>query len=418
VENLILIDNRFPYESGETFLESEIPFAVANTKNLFIIPLYAKDRSSNRIINIDNVQIINEILSVGTLETLIGALRAFFAPIVWREFRYLVVEKKLSYKNLKKIINIYRLSWIKYLKAKKWIEQQKITGDTVIYSYWLDTGAVVASMLKTKLNNAVAISRAHGFDLYLERNDGYIPFQRYKLSQLDYVFPISEQGTNYLNEQYPKAFEKIITQRLGTNNHGGRIADSDSLFQIASCSNLVALKRVDKILEALSKITDIKIEWHHFGDGSERTKLQELAINVLKSNVRFYFHGNVANAELMKWYKGHSIDIFINVSEAEGLPVSIMEAMSFGIPAIATNVGGTSEIVSDGINGSLLDKEFTVDELVNNIRQFYLMDIDKKNLYRKNARKTWETSFNAKRNYSLFYERLATIVPKNSLYED
>ncbi|MGZ5247769.1 MAG: glycosyltransferase, partial [Flavitalea sp.] len=55
-------------------------------------------------------------------------------------------------------------------------------------------------------------------------------------------------------------------------------------------------------------------------------------------------------------------DLFLNVSESEGVPVSIMEAMSAGLPVIATNVGGTREIV-DGSNGVLVNKNISALEL-------------------------------------------------------
>ncbi|MFR4320263.1 MAG: glycosyltransferase [Blautia massiliensis (ex Durand et al. 2017)] len=44
----------------------------------------------------------------------------------------------------------------------------------------------------------------------------------------------------------------------------------------------------------------------------------------------------------------------MNVSSSEGIPVSIMEATSFGIPGIATDAGGTKEIIRDKENGVLL----------------------------------------------------------------
>ena len=43
----------------------------------------------------------------------------------------------------------------------------------------------------------------------------------------------------------------------------------------------------------------------------------------------------------------NDFDLFVNMSLSEGIPVSIMEAISFGIPIIATNVGGNAEIVND-----------------------------------------------------------------------
>jgi len=45
--------------------------------------------------------------------------------------------------------------------------------------------------------------------------------------------------------------------------------------------------------------------------------------------------------DVLNYYASNPVDVFINTSSSEGLPVSIMEAMSFGIPVIATNVGGT-----------------------------------------------------------------------------
>lgn len=49
--------------------------------------------------------------------------------------------------------------------------------------------------------------------------------------------------------------------------------------------------------------------------------------------------GYIANKDLLDWYKTNKPSIFINVSSSEGVPVSIMESMSCGIPTIATDVG-------------------------------------------------------------------------------
>lgn len=66
--------------------------------------------------------------------------------------------------------------------------------------------------------------------------------------------------------------------------------------------------------------------------------------------------------------------MFINVSSSEGLPVSIMEACSFGIPIIATNVGGTAEIVQAGVNGILLKEQFETEVLKQAILRFAGME--------------------------------------------
>lgn len=70
------------------------------------------------------------------------------------------------------------------------------------------------------------------------------------------------------------------------------------------------------------------------------------------------------NQQVYDYYKSNKVDVFVNVSYSEGLPVSLMEASSFGIPVIATDVGGSAEIIDkEQKNGFLLDKDFEIGAL-------------------------------------------------------
>ena len=117
------------------------------------------------------------------------------------------------------------------------------------------------------------------------------------------------------------------------------------------------VKRVHRILETLQQIVDINIEWTHIGGGALKERL-ELDIEKLPKNIKVNLLGELTSTDIYKLYKENSYHIFVNVSESEGIPVSIMEASSFGIPVIATNVGGVGEIVENGYNGLLLNKDF------------------------------------------------------------
>ena len=119
------------------------------------------------------------------------------------------------------------------------------------------------------------------------------------------------------------------------------------------------------------------------------------------------FAGQLENTAILDFYRSNPVSVFVNVSSSEGIPVSIMEAISFGIPVVATNVGGTSEAVRDGFNGFLLEKDFTPRSLMEKIRQIRdLSDAEYKALC-VNSRTIWETKFHAIVNYSRFYEEIS-----------
>ena len=82
-----------------------------------------------------------------------------------------------------------------------------------------------------------------------------------------------------------------------------------------------------------------------------------------------------------------------------------MEALSFGIPVIATDVGGTSELVSDKV-GELISSTFTIESLGQNIEKLLNLKSEELLLLRSNARSIFELKVNAKINYLLFYNKI------------
>ena len=174
---------------------------------------------------------------------------------------------------------------------------------------------------------------------------------------------------------------------------------------MVSCSNVVPVKRLDLIIAALKEITNVRVIWTHFGDGILLNEIKKLA-KQLPENIETDFRGNLKNSDLMKVYEKEQFDLFINVSSSEGIPVSIMEAMSFGIPCIATDVGGTKEIVTDGYNGRLLRSDFNNADFVEAINWYLKMDKDTVYNLRKNVYSFWEGKYNAETNYSEFVKEL------------
>jgi len=223
------------------------------------------------------------------------------------------------------------------------------------------------------------------------------------LQEVSKVFVISHNGEAYLKSKYPKHAHKIHLSYLGVLDHGinplQTVADK---FTLVSCSNLLPVKRVALIAEALKHVK-LPIKWIHFGDGPLMETIKA-SCKLLPSNVEVDLKGRISNADLMGFYKQTHVSLFINISKSEGLPVSIMEAVSFGIPILATNVGGTSEIVTDK-TGILIDEDVTPLLIAKEISAFknsYFSTSD----FRQNIKAFWKQHYDASVNYLEFIGKL------------
>jgi glycosyltransferase involved in cell wall biosynthesis len=104
------------------------------------------------------------------------------------------------------------------------------------------------------------------------------------------------------------------------------------------------LKRVERIPSILERL-ERPVRWVHFGDGPARAEVERAATE-LPPTVDWTLKGSVERNEILEFYRANRVNVFLSVSSTEGLPFSIMEAISFGVPVVATDVGGVPEIVS------------------------------------------------------------------------
>jgi glycosyltransferase involved in cell wall biosynthesis len=186
------------------------------------------------------------------------------------------------------------------------------------------------------------------------------------------------------------------------------MASTDDVYRIVSCSMLEAVKRVDLLLEGIACAArsrpDQRFEWRHFGNGERRLALQEQVNKSFPPNAKGFLPGYSTKADLMRYYEQNPVDIFVNVSSTEGTPVAVMEAISCGIPVIATAVGGNVEIALEK-NGLLLDTNPTPEQVGNALLAFW---DDREAALRKRAgsREVWRERYNADANFRAFAEKL------------
>jgi len=120
-------------------------------------------------------------------------------------------------------------------------------------------------------------------------------------------------------------------------------------LNIVTVGRLVPWKQIDHLIEALVEIEDAGLVI--VGDGPERNRLKDLA-QANNLNDRVYFAGQRSKEETLGLMT--ACDLFVLNSTYEGFPHVVLEAMCTGLPVVATEVGGTPELVRDGENGLLI----------------------------------------------------------------
>ncbi len=137
---------------------------------------------------------------------------------------------------------------------------------------------------------------------------------------------------------------RAVRSRLGVKLDGSML-----LF----VGDLTPAKGVPELVSAWRRLrkrrTDVSLCL--VGEGPLREGLQaELAREIEDGDCRL--PGRVPQSDLPLWYR--SADVLVLPSHSEGAPVAVMEALACGLPVVATEVGGSGELVEDGVTGCLV----------------------------------------------------------------
>jgi colanic acid/amylovoran biosynthesis glycosyltransferase len=393
---LTLFTYAFPFGCQETFLENELPF-LTEAFQVQIVPLVAYDTQRKA----PNCQLLPSVFS-SRASFSAETLKLFLNRHFWSCFGYGFGERKWGRSGLVKLTKQALI----VASMRSYLEQHNDLFDAKLwYFYWGTNSVNVLPFIK---QFPPSVSRFHRFDLYdLDIPGGTVQvFRNQMFHQLKALSVISDDGATYLEQRFPAVKNKLHVHRLGVPDRGLAKCSEDNTLRIVTCSNLLAVKRLRLLTEALALIdSNFSIEWNHFGDGTKTQRRDLLSRSKnLPSQVRLQFHGRVPNTELMNYYRSQPVDLFVNISLSEGLPVSIMEALSFGIPVFATNCGGVAELVN-GDNGLLLPLNLDSQHLAQLIKKFYLEKFQDQSL-RKVARHSWSQLVDSSVNYSLFVEFL------------
>jgi colanic acid/amylovoran biosynthesis glycosyltransferase len=408
--NVAMLTNAYPYHPGEQFIEDEIGYWARNPNaHVTVLPAVAKGEPRR----LPDAVAIDLCMANGSLAArLVSTWSALFSTWFWRELGYLQQSRKLGgYTVLRALLHTSKV--IAQMKSlRRYI---RLHGEIdVAYCYWNDTQSYAALLLKQKGRIKRVISRIHGIDLHeTRRPGGYMPLKRQFIHAYDRVFTTSRAAQAYLEETYGARPESIGVSPLGVPMAGMLSQPSRAgALHVVSVSFCLPVKRLDRIIEALRLFAlrhpETATTWTHIGGGPLFEEIQSMAVARFAgiNNVSVEFLGELANEAVKKYYLGTPVDLFINVSESEGVPVAIMEAMSSGVPAVAPDVGGISNLVSDRC-GVLLGKCPGSEDIVEAIERVAFGE--SKSVLRMNARKMVEDNFSSDRNYPDFIANVLAI---------
>lgn len=409
-----MITNLFPYgnDTGEMYLRTELGILSEKFDNVYILAI---DASENDVlynkklpINVKYYPLASEKKYLFNNKYLHGIFKCK-KQYINEEFRNEMKECDSFMKKIFLRYFIYRC-WNKSKKIEQITDKLPMgkSHNNVIYSYRLFDLSYLALYLKKRLNCSLCISRAHRYDLYEEQNAlKYLPMRYYFLQNMDFIFPCSHDGEVYLQRKYPMYKSKIICSYLGSSDMGVEEINTGNCFKLISCSTMLPVKRVDRIARIVEKLNEcISIQWIHIGGESRDLDgfIQKYQ-NLVDKQV-IIFLGKKSHKEIESIYQKGKFDAFINVSLSEGIPQAIMEALSCGIPVLATDVGGNREIVDDDYNGYLFSADFDDRDVIKKIIFLSKMSYSEKCRLHECARKQWESKFKSYKNSRQFVDFL------------
>ncbi|MCX6229763.1 MAG: glycosyltransferase family 4 protein [Bacteroidia bacterium] len=386
---LFYITASFPFGSGESFLIPEIKALRNESVNIIVVPLFPRGALRNDWENLPGRIFLEKLISLKILNCFL--LFSCFHPISL--YKLIVLLKDSTFSQFFKNLAILPKSvWISsIIKAEK---------PDHIHVHWGSTTSS-AVMLASVITTTPWSLTCHRWDIY-ENN-----LLRKKSERSEFIRFISEKGkTDAL--RFGVLSEKSVLIPMGTeipSKPNSPVWEKESLEFIVMCpANLIPVKGHIYLIEAVDILVNesYKIKLLIAGEGFLRKEL-EILIKEKGICANVDFLGQLPHKALLDYYSSGRIHLMVLPSidlgngEHEGVPVSLMEAMSYGVPVISTETGSINELLPKEIGLTIPDK--SANELALKIKFLY-DNPDEYNsaskLCRKIIKKNWNINTSAK----------------------
>ena len=272
----------------------------------------------------------------------------------------------IIYRWLKTIFTIYKLgknkdlifvnglgteSTIANIFLKKKIVR-KIVGDPV-WERAYNKGKVSENFDEFQVKN-------YGFSISLQKK-----VRNFSIKNSDIVITPSQHLKNFiLNLGFKNKIETIHNGITIPEESAKKFTNDQTNITIVS--RLVTHKNIEKIIAAISDLNNSLIKLNIIGDGPELDQLQSIASRS-NNKENIIFHGKLNRDDINSIFL--QSDIYVQASNYEGLPHSLLEAMSYGIPVLCTPVGECKELLGNEDRGYELDLPVSKDNIKSKIKE-------------------------------------------------
>lgn len=311
------------------------------------------------------VQIITKLDTTGGAQTHVIALTKQLAldghEITILTSKGALIYQPLNEKNIS-IIQLHHLKWAINLVAdiRAFFEIRSILrsiNPDVVALHSSKAGAVGRlSAFSLKLPT---VFTAHGWAF----TEGVKPIKRWIYQQVEKAFArkttkiitVSNYDYSLAIEKKVAKKEKMLTIHNGIQSNIQQRLSQNKIPKIVMVARFEQPKRQDLLIEVLSLMKEQEWQLVFIGDGKEMEAAKALSLqHDIAHRVTFLGSRDDIETQLQQ------ADLFVLLSNFEGLPISILEAMRAQLPVIASNVGGVSELIIDGKTGYIVNHEIQV----------------------------------------------------------
>ena len=191
--------------------------------------------------------------------------------------------------------------------------------------------------------------------------------RNWSISSSEVVITPSDHLKEFINRTNPK------TEVLKINN-GVEISEFKRSktplheFNILINSRLVVQKNIHFVIEAMGSIKNLDVNLKIIGEGGEFERLEDLITNLnIQNKVKMI--GKVENNLISEYLK--TSNLFIQASDYEGLPHSILEAINYEVPILSTEVGGCKDLLDNGDRGFIISSPQNKQQIAEKIYYIY-----------------------------------------------